>query len=63
MNFRKTGYCGVLKLIWFPLTLSKHAFISWLAIKNALTTVLSCCNGVLMVMFIVVSAGSGIEDR
>ena len=26
------------KRIWFPLNIPKHAFISWLAIKNALST-------------------------
>lgn len=26
------------KLLWFPLFIPKHPFISWLAIKNAITT-------------------------
>jgi hypothetical protein len=30
-------YCGLWKLIWFPLFIPKHDFIVWLALQNALS--------------------------
>jgi hypothetical protein len=34
----KQGCVDWWQVIWFPLIIPKHAFILWLAMKNALTT-------------------------
>jgi hypothetical protein len=33
----KQGIVDWWKLIWFPLSIPKHDFIAWLALKNALS--------------------------